>query len=224
MRSERALRTKPTTRNALAFALVTGLALGACTEGETRNAPEDTAPVEEAAPEATVRTILPGVSMRFTADRAVSTDTDEIGSTFTASLVSPVSDEAGQEIIPAGAPSRWIVTESSTEDGRSVLAFRLASIQIEGEWVEAPATITGATLDTDHPDSDGETAAKIGIGTAAGALVGQIIGKDTEGTLVGAGVGAAVGTAVALSTRGGHATLPAGSTLEVELDEPIRIH
>lgn len=46
---------------------------------------------------------------------------------------------------------------------------------------------------------DRETAAKIGVGAAAGALVGQILGKDTESTLKGAGVGAAVGTAVAFT-------------------------
>lgn len=228
----------------LAVAALAGFSLSACTEGETRNAPDGTEPVTEtpapegiatetsegdrlrdatATPVTEMRIIPSTTAMHFTVDRAVSTNTDSVGSEFTASLVAPVFDDAGNEALPVGTQSRWVVTEASTEDGSSVLAFRLAAVMLHNEWIDMEATVTDASLDVDNADSNGETAAKIGIGAAAGAIVGQIIGRDTGGTLTGAGVGAAVGTAVALSTKGGHATLPAGSDLRVELDDPVSL-
>jgi len=204
----------------LAVALTAALGLGACAEGESRNAPEDSRAVAEAPP---TRTVTNGASMIFAVDRTVSTDTDEPGAHFTATLQSPVYATDGAEAMTAGTESRWIVSESSTEGGQSVLVVRLEALRVSGEWVPVAATVTDATLDTDHPDSDGETAAKIGVGAAAGAIVGQILGGDAESTLAGAGVGAAVGTAVALSTRGGHATLPVGSQIHVRLDESLTI-
>lgn len=233
MRHARALNPSGVTLRTLAVAALAGFSLSACTEGETRNAPDGTEPVAETpameapavedTPSAEMRIIPSTTSMHFTVDRAVSTDTDPVGAEFTASLVSPVFDDAGNEALPVGTPSRWVVTEASTEDGESVLAFQLASVQVGGEWIDVAATVSDATLDVDNADSNGETAAKIGVGAAAGAIVGQIIGRDTEATLTGAGVGAAVGTAVALSTKGGHATLPAGSELTVELDDPVTV-
>ena len=64
----------------------------------------------------------------------------------------------------------------------------------------------------------------MGIGAAAGALVGQVLGKDTEATLKGAAVGAAAGTVVAVASRNGDATLEEGSRITVRTEEPIRLN
>lgn len=235
MRVSRAIYRPGATLRALTVAAIAAVGLGACTEGESRNAPDGAEVVPEPAdvapgpaavvaePIVEMRIIPSEVSMRFSVDREVSTDTDTVGSVFTASLVSPINDDLGNVALTAGTPSRWVVTESSTMDGESVLAFGLVSVQIDGVWTDVEATTTDAVLDVDNADSGTETAAKIGIGAAAGAIAGQIIGRDSESTLVGAGVGAAVGTAVALSTRGGHATLPAGAELVVTTDEPVAL-
>lgn len=200
----------------VATVVVSGLAAASCSEAESRDTPGG----EEVS---RGRTVPTGTSMAFVVDRTVSTETDEAGARFSATLQTPVLDTEGATTIPAGATSTWIVTESSTQDGQSLLGVRLESVQVGGQSMSVKSTVTDATIDTDHPDTGGETAAKIGIGAAAGAIVGQIVGHDTKATLAGAGVGAAVGTAVALSTRGGHATLPAGSRLVVHLDEPLSI-
>jgi hypothetical protein len=202
------------------------LGVGACSSAESRDAPESSDAPEgrtEVPTTPTVRTLEAGTTMSFTVDRTVSTDTDGIGDAFTATLLSPVFDSDGNELVAAGSPSTWVVTEASTENGQSVLAIRLESIELAGDRTPVAATVVNASMDTDDPDSDQETAVKIGVGAAAGAIVGQVLGRSTESTLAGAGVGAVVGTAVALSTRGGHATLPAGSRLEVRIDEPVTI-
>lgn len=224
-----------------AVTALVGVGSAACGDAESREAPEadpetaaeattperapspetgDAAPADEPAAPAMVPA---GTSMAFTVDQEVSTSSYAVGDRFLATLTAPVSSADGDILLEAGTPSQWVVTESTTEDGQALLVFALESIEVDGEWIPVTATVAEAALDTDTPDSGGETAAKIGVGAAAGAIIGQILGKDTESTLTGAGVGAAVGAVVALTTRGGSATLPAGSTLTVQLDEPLPV-
>lgn len=221
------LESSPGYVRALAIGVAFALGATACGDAESREAPEEAAdaPAAERAAPATASTVAvaEGTSMIFAVDQEISTDTHATGDRFVAGLASPVNSSDGETALPAGTQSQWVVTQSTTEDGQALLAFELESIEVGGEWKPIAATVTHAELDTDTPDSDSETAAKIGVGAAAGAIVGQILGKDTESTLTGAGVGAAVGTAVALSTRGGSATLPAGSAMTVRLDEPLTV-
>lgn len=227
-----------------------GLGAAACSEAESRDAPApDDAPVEEAptaegsataAGSATAegsatadarsadeepmrRTVPTGTMMTFAVQDTVSTETHDVGDTFTATLRSNVTDVSGTTVVDEGSPSRWVLTESAVRDGQALLAFQLESIQVDGAWMAVTAEVTETDLQTDDPATGGETAAKIGVGAAAGALIGQILGRDTESTLAGAGAGAAIGTVVALSTRGGHATLTPGSSITVELTGPLVI-
>lgn len=218
----------------LGLAALVAFVPAACSDAESREAPEgedgpaaevaDEAPVTETMDEPAVRVLAPeGAAMSFFVDQEISTDSYAVGDRFIATLDTPVRDADGNVVFAAGTASQWVVTRSSVEDGQALLAMEMESIDWNGNWLPTTATVTDAMLDTDNPDSDTETAAKIGVGAAAGALVGQILGKDTESTLKGAGVGAAVGTAVALATKGGSAKLPAGSILTVELVEPLTV-
>lgn len=209
--------------------------LGSCADAESRDAPDTQPPEAEtsetAAPEERSgsavepmpmqRTVPAQTTMTFVVDESISTETHEPGDRFTATLRSNVDDVEGVQVLDEGTPSQWVVAETSTEGDQSLLAVRLESILVEGEWTPLIATVTRADVQTESGDTGSETAAKIGVGTAAGALIGQILGRDTRSTLTGAGVGAAVGAVVALSTRGESVTLPAGSTVEVRLDEPL---
>lgn len=221
----------------VAVTALVGVGTAACADAESREAPADgieaaaEAPAADPAPtddapadERAAPMMVPaGTSMTFSVDQEVSTSSYAVGDRFLGTLTAPVSGADGDVLLEAGTPSQWVVTQSTTEDGQALLAFALESIDVDGEWVPVTATVAEADLNTDTPDSGGETAAKIGVGTAAGAIIGQILGEDTESTLKGAGVGAAVGTAVALATRGGSATLPAGSALTVQLEEPLPV-
>lgn len=218
--------TETTFRPARFIALALGLTVGAvaCSDAQSSESPDGESAID--APEAVVEVqhaIPSGTSMTFYVDQEISTDSHAAGDRFIATLQVPVHDADGEIALDTGSASQWVVTQATVEGGQALLAVELESIDTHGAWAPVRATVTELDLDTDNPDSGGETAAKIGVGAAAGALVGQILGKDTESTLKGAGVGAAVGTAVALATRGGSAKLPAGSALTVRLDEPLTI-
>jgi hypothetical protein len=210
-------------------ALIAAAGFGACSEAESRDAPETDAPASpraeaETESDAPARHTVPeGTSLTFRIDETISTETHAAGDRFTATLHSNINDVEGTQVISEGTASQWLVSESTTTDGQALLAVQLESIRVNGAWVPLAATVTEASIDSDQAATGGETAAKIGVGTAAGALIGQILGGDTRSTLTGAGVGAAVGAVVALTTRGGSATLPAGSAVVVQLSEPLVI-
>lgn len=205
---------------------VLALATAACSAGESSDAPGDESepgaeqPVEDVE---SVPIVAEGATMVFRVDETVSTDSHEAGATFTARLSEAVLATDGSVALPAGAASTWVVTQSEAGGEESLLAFRLQSVQLDGTSVPIEATVTGTEIQSEAGDSGTESAAKVAVGTAAGAIIGQILGGDTRSTLQGAGVGAAVGTVVALTTRGGEARLAPGSTVTVRLDESIEV-
>ncbi len=195
--------------------------LGACTAAESHDAPER----EEAATSAPARPTVPtGTSMTFLVDQTISTERSHRGDRFTGTLAANVTGVEGDVVLPAGTKARWVVKQAISDGGLgggSVLAVRLEALRLNDEWVPAQGTVTATDLQLDEGDSNAETAAKIGVGAAAGAILGQLIGEDTKGAVTGAAAGAALGTVVALSTRNGSATIPAGSRITVRLDQSL---
>jgi len=63
----------------------------------------------------------------------------------------------------------------------------------------------------------GNDVAKVGIGAAAGALLGRVIGGNTKGAVIGGVVGAAAGTGVAAKTHGSYVVLPKGAHINLTL-------
>lgn len=196
-------------------------ALAACQDANSAESPEvdgAAVQVEEVAPRLPV-----GTSMTFRLDETVSTGTHEPGQEFTSRLMADAVDPQGRVVLPAGAVARWRILESTADngEGEAVLAVGLVDVLTGEGWLPLEATVVASDLRTERRDSDAETAGKIGIGAAAGAVVGGVLGDDAWDALAGAGAGAALGTVVALSTRAGSATLPEGATLTVTLDQPL---
>ena len=60
--------------------------------------------------------------------------------------------------------------------------------------------------------------AKVGVGTAAGAIVGRVIGGNTKGAVIGGIIGGAIGTQRAVETQDRDVVVPAGSRVELTLN------
>jgi predicted extracellular nuclease len=184
--------------------------------------PEATAP-SPSTPAAPVRAIPAGTRLTFEVREDVSTSSHTAGDGFALVLRDEVRGTGGA-MIPAGATARGVVSEARTSQGpedEALLAVRLASVQVNGSSIALPGTVESADTRASTRDSGARTGATIATGAAAGALIGQILGRDTRSTVTGAAVGTVAGTVVALTTRGGHASLPAGSTIVVRLDEDV---
>lgn len=177
----------------------------------------------EPAPEPELVTVPAGTSFSAALGRELSTRSAAVGDTFSATLESGL--RAGSETaVPPGAVLHGEVTAVQKSGGTgetAVLKLNFSRISFAGDGYPVAASIVEANPESKSRTTTGEAAGKIGGGAAAGAILGRIIGGDTKGTVIGAAVGAAAGTAVVLGTQDVDAVLPAGSTLELRLDEPL---
>lgn len=167
-----------------------------------------------------IATIPAGTTLVAALDQEVSTANVRTGDVVHLHTVEPIQLGANVRI-PAGVAVRATVTESKGGGriaGAPVLALRFTDVVVDGgrRSIDAdPYRVQG------HNDL-GKSAAQIGVGTVAGAIVGRVVGGK-GGTAKGAVVGAAAGTGVAVATPGGQVTLPAGHTVRVHLDAPVTI-
>jgi hypothetical protein len=103
--------------------------------------------------------------------------------------------------------------------GVASIAIALKSIQLADGRTLAIST-RSHTAEAHHTKK--KDAKKIGIGAAAGALIGGIAGGG-KGAAIGAGVGGGAGTAVVLSTRGDPATVPGETELSFSLRSSVTV-
>jgi hypothetical protein len=213
-------------RFVLSVALITTLA--ACGVDAESSEDRSSQPVPEAASSsaaapATVAAIPAGTVLTFEVRENVSTSSHTAGDGFSLVLVDAV-DGSGGASLGAGAMALGVVTQahkSGGPDDDALLAVRIHSVEAGGSQQEIGGVVQSTEIDSSNRDSGTRTAAKIATGTAAGAIIGQILGGDTRSTVQGAAAGTVVGVVVALSTRGGDATLPAGSRIVVRLDRAL---
>lgn len=166
-----------------------------------------------------------GTEFSASLDQRLSTKGASAGDAFSATVASDVVNDEGQVVIPEGAKLHGEITDlrdEGSEEKPAYLQVEFRSVELRGASVPLSAEVTAV-----NPRVDSEThdeAAKIGGGTAAGALLGALVsGGDAAGTVAGAAVGAAAGTAITLGTAHQHAYLPEGSRIGVRLTEETMV-
>jgi type IV secretory pathway VirB10-like protein len=156
------------------------------------------------------------------------TRTSNVGDPIEGRLVSPIVQD-GVTVAPEGAMLRGEVTQvqraskSKSEEERASLAFVFTSIEtVEGEK-PLHATVTNAEGKLVAGGTGKRDALIIGGSTIGGAVLGKVLGKDTKGAVLGAVGGAVVGTGIVLSAKGHELEVPAGSRVQMRVDEPITV-
>lgn len=142
--------------------------------------------------------IAPGVKLQVRMTERLSSDNAKAGDTFHGTLAQPVV-VSGKTLFEKGTEVKGQVLQAHSS-GRlnSPGQLQLVLTSISGGWFRSypltvqPLTITGKS----HVRSN---VAKIGGGTAAGAIIGGAAAGG-KGAAIGAGVGAAGGTALAAAT------------------------
>ena len=162
-----------------------------------------------------------GTTLATTMDREISSRTDKPGATVTASVASDVTDASGRVVIPAGSRVTMTVTEihesENKGDKTGKLTLTPTAVEIGGQSyaLSGSATALDRTL-VDRKTNAGDVA-KVGVGTAAGAIVGRVIGGNTKGAVIGGLIGGAIGTQRAIETQDRDVVVPASSRVEVTL-------
>ena len=178
-------------------------------------------PAPAPAPVATPRELHAGTTLATTVDREISSRTDKPGATVTGTVASDVTDAAGRVVIPAGSRVTLTITEihesENKGDKTGKLTLTPTSVEIAGQSypLDGSAVALDRTL-RDRKTNAGDVA-KVGAGTAAGAIVGRVLGGSTKGAIIGGVIGGAVGTQRAIETQDRDVVVPASSRVDVTL-------
>jgi hypothetical protein len=166
-------------------------------------------------------TIPAGTSVFVRLGETLSTDKNQAGDTFAATLDQPLVVD-GFVIAERGARVRGAVMESEKAgrvSGVSSLAVHLTRLRTsDGQDV----TIQTEAFRKQGPTSKGEDAKKVGVGAAIGAAIGAIAGGG-KGAAIGAGVGGAAGAGTVAATRGKPTELPVETRVTFRLQQPLTI-
>lgn len=150
---------------------------------------------------------------------SLSSSNAQVEDRFEATTLVDLQDERGRVLIPAGSTMRGIVssvtkTTRTERTGKLTVAFDRVTLP-NGRSYPMRATVTQAL------QSEGirGEAGKIGIGAAAGGILGAILGGG-KGALAGILIG---GGGTVAATEGKDVDLPSGTTLRVRLDSPLQL-
>ncbi|MGD8279095.1 MAG: hypothetical protein PVH00_13750 [Gemmatimonadota bacterium] len=183
-------------------------------------------PATPPAPVMVTSTVGIGTTLSVTLDQALSTETNQAGDGFTATLEEPVYASDGALLFPAGATVRGRVVQVQ-KSGRigetAMLNLAFEAISVGDRSYPLEASVVSANPERVSRQSGGETAGKVAVGAAAGAILGRVLGGSGKSTVKGAVVGAAAGTAIAMGTADVDAVLRQGSVMVIKVDAPIEV-
>jgi len=164
-------------------------------------------------------TIKPGTYAIVRTNQWLSSDRNQQGDTFTATLEQPLVVD-GVVVAPRGATVIGRVTEAQKAgrvEGTSRLGVQLTELTLaDGQQV----SVQSQMVNRNGPTSTGRDAAAIGGTTALGAAIGAGVGWGT-GAAIGAGAGAAAGIIGVLLTRGKPTVIYPESVLTFQIEAPV---
>jgi len=166
-------------------------------------------------------TIKQGTYVTARINQWLSSDRNQKGDTFTATLEQPLVVD-GYVVAQRGQTVYGRVTEAQKAghvEGTSKLGVELTKITLaDGNQV----TVQSQMINRSGPTSNGRDAAAIGTTTALGAAIGA--GVDWgRGAAIGAGAGAAAGILGVLLTRGRPTVIYPESVLTFQLEAPLDV-
>jgi len=177
--------------------------------------------VEETRPPALREAIVPaGSTLEAQLTTAVASDTSYLEQPIEATLTAPLVAD-GVSIAPTGSTLLGVVTavrESGRVRGRAELGLQFTRLRTDAVTYD----IRTAPLQWVAEATKSEDATKVGIGAAAGAVIGAIAGGG-KGAAVGSVIGAGGGSAVVLATKGEDIRIGSGTRLRIDLTEPISV-
>jgi len=202
--------------------------VGACSMGESANAPDGsnaldaTAATKTAAPR--TYTLSNGTRIQAAITNEISSRNGAAGDVFSAVVVNDVKNANGSVAIPAGATVGGTIAEVSPAPndgslGRLVLA--VSSVTVRGTAYPINASIDSLMTVQEGRGLERADVIRVAGGAAVGATVGKIISNDKKGTLIGGIIGAATGGAVSALVKDQDIVLPSGARLMLTLREAV---
>jgi hypothetical protein len=151
---------------------------------------------------------------------SLSSDLNEKGDSFLASLASPIL-LGDRVVVPEGAGIKGRVVEVQSAgrfSGRPAMIIEVTRLAYNGQSYD----LRSNRYSNEGPSGNVRSAATIGGGAGLGAILGGILGGG-KGAAIGAMIGAGAGTGVRAASRGAMVRLPAESTLSFKLQADLTV-
>jgi BON domain len=172
-------------------------------------------------PSAPEKIIVPyGTVLALRLTESLSSELNEKGDTFLASLASPVL-VGDRVVIPEGAGIKGRVVEVQSAgrfSGRPEMIIEVTRLAYNGNSYD----LRSNQYSKEGPSRNVRSAATIGGGAGLGAILGGILGGG-KGAAIGAMIGAGVGTGVRAAGREAAVQLPTESTLSFRLQAALTV-
>jgi len=166
-------------------------------------------------------TLKPGTYITVRLTQGLSSDRNQVGDAFSATLAAPVIVD-GVVVANRGQTVGGKVTEAKKAgrvEGVSRLAVQLTDLTLaDGQ----PAPLQTQLFSKNGPTSVGRDVGAVGATTATGALIGAAAGWG-RGAAIGAGAGALVGIVGVLVTRGRPTYLYPEQILTFRVEAPVAV-
>jgi hypothetical protein len=165
-------------------------------------------------------TVPYGTVLALRLTETLSSDLNQPGDTFRASLASPIVI-GNRVIIPEGTGVKGNIVDARNArrfGGRSALVIEVTQLAYNGKTYE----LRSNQYSEQGVSRNAYAAAAITGGTGVGAIIGTIVGRG-KGAAIGAVIGAAAGTGVQAVTKRAPAELRAESTLSFRLETPLTV-
>jgi hypothetical protein len=171
------------------------------------------------------RSLAAGTSLTATTTAEISSKTNKVGDTVTATVASDVKDASGRVVIPAGSEVTLKVTAIKVSENKSdktgTLTLQPTQVSINGQSHPLTASIQQVDTKLQGRSTSAGDIAKPAAGVAVGAVLGRVIGGSTKGAIIGGVLGGAVGAQRAVETKDRDVVLPEGTAVTISLDAPL---
>ena len=165
-------------------------------------------------------TVPYGTELAVRLTETLSSDLNQPGDTFLASLASPIVI-GDRVIVPEGAGVKGKIVDARNARrfrGRSALVIEVTHLAYDGRTYE----LRSSQYSKQAASRNAYAAAAITGGTGVGAIIGTVLGRG-KGSAIGAVLGAAAGTGVQAVTKPAPAELSAESTLSLRLENSLKV-
>ena len=169
---------------------------------------------------APTRTIPSGTAIAVSVHTQISSETANLGDTWTGTVEKPVEVD-GRTLIPAGSTVTGTVSgvRPAKKGDRAMLDLALSSIQVEGRSYR----VHGATEEIVAGSTRARNLGAVAAGAGAGALIGKAVGKSGKGALIGGLIGGAAATGAVAASKGYQVELKSGTTLDFTTSQPVAV-